>query len=67
MARSMAQPLNTQDLGRLLFEARVLELRTGGMDDDHVARQIVDDHFRATGESLHDRQNVVELLVSEVP
>lgn len=45
---------------------RVRELREGGMDDDHVARQIVDDGWRA-GLDLRFQQHLIEQAVKAVP
>jgi hypothetical protein len=59
-------PLLSED-SKAAFEAFVRILREGGMDDVIVARQVVDDHFRATGVSFHDRQHVVEHAVRGVP
>ncbi len=53
-------------LGEMLFQARVRELRAGGMSDDFIARQIVDDYYRATQLSLQEQQHVVERLVRQV-
>lgn len=38
-----------------------------GMDDDYIARQAVDDHYRATKVSFHDVQGAVAVAVSRVP
>lgn len=52
--------------GQEEFEALVLELRRLGWGDDYIARQIVDDHARATGQSLHMQQHIVEAAVQNV-
>ena len=50
-----------------IFKDRVSKYRKEGMDDDFVARQIVDDVFRETGRSYHLCQGQVENLVKLVP
>ncbi len=47
------------------FIKLVLKYHAAGMDADLTARQIVDDHFIATGRSLHMSQHIVEHLVKE--
>ena len=49
------------------FKDRVVELRAGGMNDSFIARQVVDDHYRATQKSLHVVQFLVERMVAQVP
>jgi hypothetical protein len=50
-----------------LAEPEVLRLRTGGMEDGYIARELVDDLFRATGISMHDEQARIEHLVRRFP
>lgn len=61
----MKLTLGRKSRGRTTFENRVNLLRSQGMDDDFIARQLVDDAFRS-GVDLRLKQHIVEKLVSLV-
>jgi hypothetical protein len=50
------------------FEREVAKMQAGGWTDaDYMARQLVDDHFRHTGVSLHHVQGAVQFLIAGLP
>jgi hypothetical protein len=55
----------TLPISEFAFATLVRILRAGGMEDRFIARQIVDDWFRA-GHDWRFRQHLVEQKVSEV-
>jgi|GEM_PF-4483767 len=50
------------------FLNEVNKMRAAGWNDaDYMARQIVDDHYRHTGASLHQTyQHIVEIMVNSI-
>ena len=58
--------LGPDDVDALIDHVRKLR-ECPGMDDDLVARQVVDDHYRATGVSFHHQQHIVETIVGQIP
>ena len=57
---------NPNSNGELAFEATVRKYRAEGWDDISIARQIVDDHYRQTGEDIQLYQHKVERRVQQV-
>jgi len=48
-----------------IYEVKKM-IADGWNDADYMARQIVDDHYRHTGMSLHRSQHIVEKMVESV-